>query len=74
MAAATRKATSAALPDFVKLADSFHAIGLRARSVDQLDDVIHEMLATDRAVIADIAVDPKENCFPMIPSAPRTTR
>ena len=59
---------SAALPDFVKLADSFHAVGLRASSVDDLDRVIAEMLATDRAVIADIAVDPKENCFPMIPS------
>jgi acetolactate synthase-1/2/3 large subunit len=59
---------SAALPDFVKLAESFHAVGLRAQSVDQLDDVIREMLATDRAVIADIAVDPRENCFPMIPS------
>jgi acetolactate synthase I/II/III large subunit len=59
---------SAALPDFVKLADSFHATGLRAASVDELDGVIAEMLATDRAVIADIAVDPKENCFPMIPS------
>jgi len=59
---------SAALPDFVKLADSFHAVGLRAESIDQLDDVIREMLAIDRAVIADIAVDPKENCFPMIPS------
>ncbi len=59
---------SAALPDFVKLADSFHAVGLRAESVDQLDGVIREMLACDRAVIADIAVDPKENCFPMIPS------
>ena len=59
---------SAALPDFVKLADAFHAKGLRAKSVDQLDDVIREMLASDTAVIADIAVDPKENCFPMIPS------
>jgi acetolactate synthase-1/2/3 large subunit len=59
---------SAALPDFVKLAESFHAVGLRAETVDQLDDVIREMLAVDRAVIADIAVDPKENCFPMIPS------
>jgi acetolactate synthase-1/2/3 large subunit len=59
---------SAALPDFVKLADAFHAKGLRADSVEQLDDVIREMLATDGAVIADIAVDPKENCFPMIPS------
>jgi acetolactate synthase-1/2/3 large subunit len=59
---------TAALPDFVKLADSFHAVGLRAQSVDELDGVITEMLATDRAVIADIAVDQKENCFPMIPS------
>src|ERR1700731_2449584 len=59
---------SAALPDFVKLADAFHAVGLRADRVEQVDDVIREMLATDRAVIADIRVDPKENCFPMIPS------
>jgi acetolactate synthase-1/2/3 large subunit len=59
---------SAALPDFVKLADAFHAKGLRAQTVDQLDDVIRAMLACDTAVIADIAVDPKENCFPMIPS------
>jgi acetolactate synthase I/II/III large subunit len=59
---------SAALPDFVKLADSFHAHGLRAESVDDLDRVIHEMLAIDGPVIADIAVDQKENCFPMIPS------
>ncbi len=47
---------------------SFHGVGLRATSVDQLDDVIREMLASPRAVIADIAVDQKENCFPMIPS------
>ncbi len=59
---------SAALPDFVKLADAFHAKGLRAKTVDELDAVILEMLASDTAVIADIAVDPKENCFPMIPS------
>jgi len=26
------------------------------------------MIETDNMVIADIAVDPKENCFPMIPS------
>jgi acetolactate synthase-1/2/3 large subunit len=59
---------SAALPDFVKLADSFHAHGLRAETVDDLDRVIVEMLAIDGPVIADIAVDQKENCFPMIPS------
>ncbi len=59
---------SAALPDFVKLAEAFHATGLRATSIDQLDDVIERMLATDGPVIADICVDQKENCFPMIPS------
>jgi acetolactate synthase-1/2/3 large subunit len=59
---------SAALPDFVKLAESFHATGMRATSVDQLDDVIRAMLASDGPVIADIAVDQKENVFPMIPS------
>jgi acetolactate synthase-1/2/3 large subunit len=59
---------SAALPDFVKLAESFHATGMRAQSVDQLDDVIHAMLECPTAVIADIAVDQAENCFPMIPS------
>lgn len=59
---------SAALPDFEKLADAFHATGLRARSVDELDAVIERMLDTPGPVIADIAVDPMENCYPMIPS------
>jgi acetolactate synthase-1/2/3 large subunit len=59
---------SEALPDFVKLAEAFHGTGLRAESVDQLDDVIRTMLATNGPVIADIAVDQKENCYPMIPS------
>ena len=57
-----------ALPDFVKLAEAFGAVGLRATRPDQLDGVISEMLATDKAVIADIHVDKTENCFPMIPS------
>ena len=59
---------SEALPDFVKLAESFHAVGLRADKVDDLDRVIAEMLAVDRPVIADIHVDQMENVFPMIPS------
>jgi acetolactate synthase-1/2/3 large subunit len=59
---------SEALPDFVKLAESFHAVGLRAEKVEDLDRVIAEMLATDKPVIADICVDQKENVFPMIPS------
>jgi acetolactate synthase-1/2/3 large subunit len=59
---------SAALPDFVKLADAFHATGMRAKTVEELDAVINAMLDCPTAVIADIAVDQAENCFPMIPS------
>src|SRR5207302_3295821 len=59
---------SEALPDFVKLADAFGAVGLRASKTSEVDDVIAEMLAVDRPVIADIRVDKLENCFPMIPS------
>ena len=56
------------LPDFVKLAESFGAVGLRADKPDQVDDLIAEMIAVDRAVIADVRVEPLENCFPMVPS------
>ncbi|MCA3275702.1 MAG: acetolactate synthase 3 large subunit [Roseomonas sp.] len=59
---------SASLPDFVKLAESFHAVGMRAEGIDDLDRVIREMIAIDKPVIADICVTKDENCFPMIPS------
>jgi acetolactate synthase I/II/III large subunit len=59
---------TAALPDFVKLAEAFGAVGLRATKASELDGVIAEMLAVDKPVIADIAVDKFENVFPMIPS------
>jgi acetolactate synthase-1/2/3 large subunit len=59
---------SAALPDFVKLAEAFGGVGLRATKPSELDAVIKEMIDTPKAVIVDVAVDPKENCFPMIPS------
>jgi acetolactate synthase-1/2/3 large subunit len=57
-----------ALPDLVKLAEACHWVGLRATKVEEVDDVIQEMISIDRPVIADIWVDQKENCFPMIPS------
>ena len=57
-----------ALPNFVKLAESFGAVGLRTDKPSELDDVIKEMIATDNVVIADIGVDQMENCLPMIPS------
>ena len=56
------------LPDFVKLAESFGAKGLRATKPDELDGVIDEMIASDTSVIVDVCVAQEENVFPMIPS------
>ncbi len=59
---------TAALPDFVKLAEAYGCVGIRAETPDELDNKIIEMLNTDRPVIFDCLVDKQENCFPMIPS------
>ena len=59
---------TAALPDFVKLAEAYGCVGIRAKTPDELDDKIIEMINTDRPVIFDCLVDKQENCFPMIPS------
>jgi acetolactate synthase-1/2/3 large subunit len=57
-----------ALPDFVKLAEAYHAVGIRCERPADLDAAIGEMITVNRAVIFDCVVDPAENCFPMIPS------
>jgi acetolactate synthase-1/2/3 large subunit len=59
---------SEALPDFVKLADAMHAVGIRCEKPGDLDHAIKEMINVDRPVLFDCVVDPAENCFPMIPS------
>ncbi|MDA9188800.1 acetolactate synthase 3 large subunit [Candidatus Pelagibacter sp.] len=59
---------SEALPDFVKLAEAYGCVGIRAENPDELDAKIEEMINIDRPVIFDCHVDQTENCFPMIPS------
>ncbi len=59
---------SESLPDFVKLAEAYGAVGMRCDDPGKLDGAIAEMLAVDRPVIFDCLVDKAENCFPMIPS------
>ncbi|MBW8709049.1 MAG: acetolactate synthase 3 large subunit [Alphaproteobacteria bacterium] len=59
---------SEALPDFVKLAEAFGCVGLRADKPSELDDKIQEMIAVKKPVLFDVRVDPAENCYPMIPS------
>ena len=59
---------TAALPDFVKLAEAYGCVGMRANKPDELDGKISEMLSINRPVIFDCVVDKAENCYPMIPS------
>ena len=59
---------TAALPDFVKLAEAYGCVGIRAKTPNELDEKIKEMINVDKPVIFDCVVDKEENCFPMIPS------
>jgi acetolactate synthase-1/2/3 large subunit len=56
------------LPDFVKLAEAYGAVGLRAEKPAELDSAIKEMIKTPHPVIFDCRVANLANCFPMIPS------
>lgn len=55
------------LPDFVKLAEAFGAVGLRAERAEDLDGLIEEMIRIKKPVICDVVVDRTENVYPMIP-------
>jgi acetolactate synthase-1/2/3 large subunit len=59
---------SEALPDFVKMAEAYGCVGLRASNPNELDAMILEMINSPKPVLFDCRVDPKENCYPMIPS------
>ena len=59
---------SEALPDFVRLAESFHARGMRIATLGELDDGIRELIRHPGPVVCEVMVDDRENCFPMIPS------
>jgi acetolactate synthase-1/2/3 large subunit len=57
-----------ALPDFVKLAEAYGAVGIRCEKPADLDDAIMEMIRTPKPVLFDCRVAALANCFPMIPS------
>ena len=59
---------TAALPNFVKLAEAYGCVGIQAKTPDELDEKIKEMININQPVIFDCVVDKHENCYPMIPS------
>jgi acetolactate synthase-1/2/3 large subunit len=55
-------------PDWVKLAEAYGAVGMRATEKETLVEQMREALATDGPVVMDVAVTKEENCYPMIPA------
>jgi len=58
-------------PDYVKLAESYGALGLRAQSMTELDKAIKEALSSNVATVIDIPIDPEEDVLPFV--APGTS-
>ena len=55
-------------PDFVKLAEAFGAVGLRASKPQEVEAVLKEGLAISEPVIMDFKVDREESVYPMVPA------
>jgi len=56
------------LPDYAQLARAYGALGFTVGSEDELEGALAEALASGRTAVVDARVDPREHCFPMIPS------
>ena len=55
-------------PDYVKLADAYGAVGLRAVKPEEVRPVLEEAIRMRRPVVIDFPVKMTENVFPMIPA------
>lgn len=60
-------------PDFVKLAEAYGALGLRAQKPDEVESVIREGFASPKPVIMDFVVNPEECVYPMVPAGAAMT-
>jgi acetolactate synthase-1/2/3 large subunit len=55
-------------PDFVKLAEAYGAIGLRATKPGEVVSTLKKAFSLPKPVIIDFVVDPEENVYPMVPA------
>ena len=55
-------------PDFVKLAEAYGAVGLRASKPEEVEAVLKEGLSVPQPVIMDFKVDREESVYPMVPA------
>ena len=61
-------------PDFVKLAEAYGAVGLRATRPEEVEPVIREALRTPLPVLMDFVVEPEEDVYPMVPAGEPITK
>jgi len=61
-------------PDFVKLAESYGAVGIRVTKKEEVKDAIDRALSTDNVVVLDFKIEPEENVFPMVPAGEAINR
>jgi acetolactate synthase-1/2/3 large subunit len=57
-----------ASPDFVKLAEAYGAVGIRASKPHEVVPALEKAFATPGPVVVDVVVDKDEYCFPMVPA------
>ena len=55
-------------PDFVKLAESYGAVGMRVDKAEKVEEVLYKALNNNRPVIVDCVIDAEEKVFPMVPA------
>lgn len=55
-------------PDFVKLAEAYGAIGLRATKPEEVVPILKKAFSLPEPVVIDFVVDPEENVYPMVPA------
>lgn len=55
-------------PDFLKLAEAYSALGLRATRPEEVEPVLREGLSTPRTVMMEFKVEKEENVYPMVPA------
>jgi acetolactate synthase-1/2/3 large subunit len=61
-------------PDFVKLADSYGAVGIKVTKKEEVRPAIEKALATENTVFIDFHIEPEENVYPMVPAGEAINR
>jgi acetolactate synthase-1/2/3 large subunit len=63
----------ATIPDFVKIAEAYGAVGLRITKPQEVEPTLKKIISMDKLVILDVIISPEEGVFPMVPAGKATT-